>query len=83
MFIAIILYLPLCSLDPNFQGTLGYIYIEADRIVPVEAQHMHSEMVGIERNSVLEDSSHSPYIERPYELPKVVVQLGSAIVDGA
>ena len=61
--------------DPNFQGKIGYIFTEADRILPVEAQEMYVQMGGIEKTRVLKDSSHSPHIERPDELAEAVLDL--------
>lgn len=67
--------------DPNFQGILGYIYTEADRIVPFEAQRMYVQLAGIEKTHVLKDSSHSPHIEQPQQLARVVLQLVRAIAE--
>lgn len=67
--------------DPNFHGTFGYIFTEADRIVPLEAQRQYAQRASIETTYVLKDSSHSPHIERPRELADVVLGLVKTIVD--
>ncbi|KAM7201205.1 hypothetical protein V8F20_004951 [Naviculisporaceae sp. PSN 640] len=66
--------------DSNYKGKLGYIFTEADRIVPLEAQRMYVQMGGIEKTRMLEGSSHSPHIERPGELADVVLDLVKEII---
>ncbi|RYP60159.1 hypothetical protein DL769_008252 [Monosporascus sp. CRB-8-3] len=69
--------------DPNFQGTFGYIFTEADRIVPLEAQQMYVRMAAIEKTHLLKESSHSPHIKRPEELAEAVLNLVGAIAEGS
>jgi len=67
--------------DPNFQKKIGYIFTEADRIVPLEAQKMYVQMGGIEKKRLLESSSHSPHVERPGELVDAVLDLVREILE--
>ena len=61
--------------DVHFAGTIGYIYTEADRILPYEMQKLFAQVAHAEKSRVLEGSSHSPHIERPGELASMVVDL--------
>ncbi|KAI1455922.1 alpha/beta-hydrolase [Annulohypoxylon moriforme] len=66
--------------DPSFQGTFGYIFTEADRIIPLEAQRKYVETARIDKTYLFKDSSHSPHIERPDELVDVVLDLVKDII---
>ncbi|KAK7746096.1 hypothetical protein SLS62_009556 [Diatrype stigma] len=67
--------------DPYFQGTFGYIFTEADRLIPLEAQRGFAQRASVEATHVLEGSSHSPHLERPGELADVVLGLVKTIND--
>jgi pimeloyl-ACP methyl ester carboxylesterase len=67
--------------DPNYQGTLAYIYTEADNIVPYEAQKQYVQMGQIKHTYVLKNSSHSPHIEIPDRLAGVVLDLVKQITE--
>lgn len=69
--------------DPNFAGKFGYIFTEADRIVPMEAQRGYARIAEIDTTFLLKDSSHSPHIERPEELAGVVLGMVSTIMNKA
>ncbi|CAG8958823.1 hypothetical protein HYFRA_00011774 [Hymenoscyphus fraxineus] len=64
--------------DPMFSKKFGYIFTEADRILPLEAQRMYAEMAGAE-TFMLKDSSHSAHIERPGELADATIELVKTI----
>ncbi|KAJ4303247.1 hypothetical protein N0V90_002140 [Kalmusia sp. IMI 367209] len=61
--------------DPHFAGTVGYIYTEADRILPYEMQKLFAQQAHADKSTVLEGSSHSPHIERPNELASIAIGL--------
>ncbi|KAI0910922.1 hypothetical protein F4823DRAFT_588111 [Ustulina deusta] len=67
--------------DPNFKGMLGYIYTEADRILPLAAQRGYVETAAIELTYMLENSSHSPHHEQPDVLAQVVIDMCKAITE--
>lgn len=67
--------------NPDFQGMFGYIFTEADRIVPIEAQHGYAQKAAVEATYLLKDSSHSPHIEQPEELAGVILNLVKRITD--
>lgn len=66
---------------PEFQGTFGYIFTEADRIVPLEAQREYAQNAAVGTTYLLKGSSHSPHIEQPEELVDVVLDLVKTIMD--
>ncbi|ESZ91290.1 hypothetical protein SBOR_8324 [Sclerotinia borealis F-4128] len=61
--------------DPSYKGKLGYIFTEADRIVPIVAQEMYAKQAGATETAVLKDSSHSPHLERPGELADATIEV--------
>ncbi|KAK8043926.1 hypothetical protein PG994_012764 [Apiospora phragmitis] len=67
--------------DLNFQGLLGYIHTEADRILPLERQKHYVEIAGIEHTYMMENMSHSPHHEQPGLLAKVVVDMMKTIYE--
>ncbi|KAH8900769.1 alpha/beta-hydrolase [Thozetella sp. PMI_491] len=67
--------------DPNFKGKVGYIFTEADRILPFEVQQIFVQMGNIEKTHLMKDSSHSPHLEQPDELADVVLKLVKAITE--
>lgn len=61
--------------DPNFEGLLGYIYTEADKILPLE-KHKHCvDSAGIPHTYMMENMSHSPHHEQPERLAVIVVDM--------
>ncbi|KAF2492667.1 alpha/beta-hydrolase [Lophium mytilinum] len=69
--------------DPNFQGTFGYIFTEADRVLPYELQQKFVEIGGIKKTMILKGSSHSPHLEQPVQLVDRLVELLGAITGDA
>ncbi|KAF2637934.1 alpha/beta-hydrolase [Massarina eburnea CBS 473.64] len=57
----------------SFQGRLGYIYTEADRILPLDFQKRFVQTAGIKHTAMLEGCSHSPHIEMPKKLAETVI----------
>jgi hypothetical protein len=60
--------------DPMFSKLFGYIFTEADIILPLEAQKRYAETAGAV-TVTLKDSSHSAHIERPGELADATIDL--------
>ncbi|KAM7195034.1 hypothetical protein V8F33_006903 [Rhypophila sp. PSN 637] len=67
--------------SPYFKGKIGYIFTEADKIVPMEAQKMYVQTGGIDKTRILKGSSHSPHLERPGELADTVLDLAKDIME--
>ncbi|KAK8065915.1 hypothetical protein PG997_012662 [Apiospora hydei] len=68
--------------DTNFQGLLGYIHTETDRILPLEKQKHYVGSAGIETTYMMKDMSHSPHHEQPDLLARVVVSVMRTIREG-
>jgi phytoene dehydrogenase-like protein len=66
--------------DPQFAGTFGYVYTEADRILPYEMQKLFAQAVHADKSTMLEGSSHSPHLEMPSELASIVIGLVNEIM---
>ncbi|VUC28061.1 unnamed protein product [Clonostachys rosea] len=61
--------------DPNIKRRLGFIYTEADRIFPIEAQRQAVSKAEIKHTYLLENSSHSPHLEQPQHLAGLVINM--------
>ncbi|KAF1956309.1 hypothetical protein CC80DRAFT_492567 [Byssothecium circinans] len=59
--------------DESFRGRLGYIYTEADRILPLLIQERFTLTAGIQHTHMLKGCSHSPHLEMPEKLAETVV----------
>ncbi|KAF2800541.1 alpha/beta-hydrolase [Melanomma pulvis-pyrius CBS 109.77] len=68
--------------DPNFQDSFGYIFTDADRIIPYELQQKYVQIGGIKKTMVLEGSSHSPHLEQPVQLVGNLVGLLEELTSG-
>ncbi|KAK7914077.1 hypothetical protein PG985_011780 [Apiospora marii] len=66
--------------DPNFEGLLGYIHTEADRILPLERQKHYVDSAGIQHTYMMEKMSHSPHHEQPELLATIVVDMMEQIM---
>lgn len=66
--------------DPFYKGRLGYIFTEADRILPLAAQEIYAKQAGATVTSVLKGSSHSPHLERPVELADATIEMVKKII---
>ncbi|KAG9238585.1 hypothetical protein BJ875DRAFT_33154 [Amylocarpus encephaloides] len=71
-FVATLTYDPYS--DPWYKDSCGYLFTEADRMLPMVAQEMYAKAAGA-RTVVLKNSSHSAHIERPAELADKTIAL--------
>lgn len=61
--------------DPMFTNSIGYIFTEADRVIPLVAQEMYAKTASASANIMLAGSPHSPHVERPAELADTTIDL--------
>ncbi|CAI6243242.1 unnamed protein product [Periconia digitata] len=61
--------------DEAFRSRFGYIYTEADRILPMRVQQGFAKAGGIQHTIVLKGASHSPHIEMPHRLAETAVSM--------
>lgn len=66
--------------EDEFNGIFGYIFTEADRILPMEIQRSFASAAKAEHTHVLQGSSHSPHLEQPEKLAKIVIRMVQEIV---
>jgi pimeloyl-ACP methyl ester carboxylesterase len=69
--------------EPAYRGKLGYIFTEADQILPVDVQKTFASSAGIHYTRMLKDSSHSPHLENPNDLAKIVIGLLGDVMEHA
>jgi hypothetical protein len=65
--------------DANYKGKKGYVYTEADRMLPLALQRKFAEIAHVEKSTVIEGSSHSPHLEMPGQLASIVIVLAKEI----
>jgi hypothetical protein len=65
--------------DAHFEGKMGYVYTEGDRILSVALQRKFTKVAHVEKSTVIKASSHSPHLEMLDKLASIVISLAKEI----
>lgn len=65
--------------DPFYKGKCGYIFTEADSIVPLATQKLYAKQIGATETVLLKDCSHCPHVERPDEVADATIEIVGTI----